>query len=956
MRFLSSMVRMTPVLLVLIFLLLPGEAYAQEAVISGTITDTTGAVLPGVTVEATHTASGNIFTAVTDQSGTFRLAVRTGNYTVVTELSGFAAANRMLTVLVGQNAQLNLQLMPSALQETVTVSGEAPLLNVESSTVSGNIDPRQMQELPVQGRNWQSLVLLAPGSHANSVGENVPVDRTLSSSLPFQLNMDGQQVTQVIVPTTFGNPKYSRDAIAEFQLVTNRFDATQGRSSGIQVNAITKSGTNTFTGTTGAYFRDDALNAADHITGTVLPYSDQQISNTLGGPIRKDRVHFFVNYEFEREGQNLVYQTPYPAFNQNTTGERHEHLAGGRLDTQFSPATRLAVRANLFNYNNPTGLGVVSVDGPTNTPAAPTTVRRKSRDVFATLTQVVNNRTVNEVKGGLTRYHWDYEPNAKGGVLRGTPRILLRNLTIGMGNQFSPQAFTQDTYSIRDDLTHSLEWHGRHDVKMGGENLFYNVKNFFCNLCNGQLTASIGAIPPNITSLFPNLKDATTWNLQPLSSIAQFYDLGVGDFGFPFHRSEVAAWLQDDWAILPRVTLNLGVRYDLPFNAFAKNLTISPLDPAPRPDDKNNVAPRLGFVVKASDRTVIRGGAGKFYTETSTTFFSQIYQQSLVIEVQNDGRPDFASDPFSGPPPTYEQAKGLLCTAADPFRPGCQRPSITTGVLGPPPVQIPYTYQASIGVQRQLTATMAVTADYMYNHSLKEFAGRNFNQTYNPATGANYNFSDLTHHLHPEWAQINLNANIASSWSHELQTTFTKRFSDRWQANVNYTLLGLWNKTDPPKVGFPLAPDMYQPSGLAPTDQRHRAVFNGIWDVGRGLQLSGLYFYSSGERLATTWGPDLRVQGANGEARLRPDGTIVPRDNFVGKPPHRVDLRLQQSLPIAGKRRSIEGILEVFNLFDHANFGSYLTAESSVRYGLPVATQNVAFAPRTLQLGVHVTF
>jgi len=143
-----------------------------------------------------------------------------------------------------------------------------------------------MQDLPVNGRNWMDLTLLAPGSRANAVAET-PINST-SSNIPFQLNLDGQQVTNQVA-LSFGQPRYSRDAIGEFEFVSNRFDAAQGRSSGIQVNAITKSGTNTPGGTLSGYFRNSSWGSSkDPVAGVVLPYQDQQISTTFGG--RSSRI------------------------------------------------------------------------------------------------------------------------------------------------------------------------------------------------------------------------------------------------------------------------------------------------------------------------------------------------------------------------------------------------------------------------------------------------------------------------------------------------------------------------------------------------------------------------------------------------------------------------------------------------------------------------------------------
>jgi hypothetical protein len=157
-------------------------------------------------------------------------------------------------------------------------------------------------------------------------------------------------------------------------------------------------------------------------------------------------------------------------------------------------------------------------------------------------------------------------------------------------------------------------------------------------------------------------------------------------------------------------------------------------------------------------------------------------------------------------------------------------------------------------------------------------------------------------------------------------------------------------------VPFAVAPDLGGEYGLAETDQRHRAVFNGIWQVGYGFQLSGLYFFGSGQRLDTVCGGDRRdVQGASPPSRLCANGSIVERNSFVQDPIHRVDMRVSQRVPLPGSLE-LDGILEVFNAFNRANYQSYTTDQSSPRYGLPNASTNISYAPRTLQLGFRLAF
>jgi hypothetical protein len=156
-------------------------------------------------------------------------------------------------------------------------------------------------------------------------------------------------------------------------------------------------------------------------------------------------------------------------------------------------------------------------------------------------------------------------------------------------------------------------------------------------------------------------------------------------------------------------------------------------------------------------------------------------------------------------------------------------------------------------------------------------------------------------------------------------------------------------------VTFPVAVDLGGEYGLATSDQRHRAVVNGIWDAGYGFTLSGLYFYGSGARYSTSAGGDRRGLGVTGQSRLRADGMIVPRNGFVGSSLHRVDMRVSRTFAL-GPRVKVEGTMDVFNLFNHKNYGDYTTVESSAAYLRPVRVNQVAYSARAAQLGLRATF
>src|ERR1700730_3414456 len=464
-------------LLVCALLALPVDGYAQEATISGTVTDATGAVLPGVTVTAVLEASGNNFGTVTDARGDFRIPVRIGVYRITTELQGFRAATKTgVELLVGQTVNINLQMTPAGVAESVTVTAQAPLIETTTSSLGSTIDPRQVQELPSQGRNWMALALLAPGNRTNDQGATPVQDRV--DVREFQLNVDGMQVTSNL--GTGNQSRYSNDSIAEFQFISNRFDATQGRSSGVQVNAVTKSGTNKFSESLVGNFRNSALNAADPVLLQVVPYSDQQIRGAHGGPIVHDKLHFFANYEYEHQPLTSIWQTAYPAFNIQLQGATAIKLGGVRLDYQLSPKLRLMGKVSHSTLFQPFGPGGV------NHPSATNSNEEHNTDVLGQFTQVISNRALNEIRGGYAAYGlnqtslttWSNHCQAANGITTDGPVITFRGFRFNRNGNL-PRYRDQGVYSVRHDFTYSFDAAGRHDIKMGGEylRLLDNTRN-----------------------------------------------------------------------------------------------------------------------------------------------------------------------------------------------------------------------------------------------------------------------------------------------------------------------------------------------------------------------------------------------------------------------------------------------------------------------------------------------
>src|SRR5262249_6462769 len=276
---------------------------------------------------------------------------------------------------------------------------------------------------------------------------------------------------------------------------------------------------------------------------------------------------------------------------------------------------------------------------------------------------------------------------------------------------------------------------------------------------------------------------------------------------------------------------------------------------------------------------------------------------SVGVQLLPDGRADWAANPYNGPQPTFAQA-----TAA-----GYKQSY--SGISGPLN-RIPYSHQASIGFQRQIAASTSLEVDSVYTGSRAQLASRNVNLAFNTATGTNYPFNDLAHLPYPTFGTVTEEYNLGQSNYHSLQTAITKRFSDNWQASLTYTFSHQYDR-DPkplnPGCSYPMTTNAAgafvcnQPITLVPDlagayylngDQRNRVVFNGIWNMWYGFQLSGLYLYGDNGYLTPSSGVDVRQQGSGATPGstnlLRADGTLITRNSFNKPDVYRVDVRLKK--------------------------------------------------------------
>ncbi len=965
--------RVSSFLAIFILIVSVAAASAQEASLAGAIVDGTKAVLPGATVTATMIDTGRVTTAVSDERGEYRLrGLAPGRYKVQAELSGFSTVVIPdIELLVGQNRSLPFAMQVASLSETLTVTGEAPLVDVSSTQVAGNVDRRQMEELPLQGRNWMELAMQVKGITANSV-DNTPGVRDRQ----FQLNLDGQEITQQVAGSGFGQPKFSREAIAEFQVVTNLFDITQGRSLGIQVQAISRSGTNNYDGSVYGYFRDDKWNAKDFIANRVLPYANRQIGAAFGGPVIKDKAHFFLSFERENEPNTILAAPaalPGQSFTFPTKLIQNSFL--GRGDWQARPTDHFTVRASYWDWGN----DFTQVAG-TEHPSQAAARYRTAVNVVGSWAKVLNNTTLQEIKLGYT--HFDWQNQLASTKLANTPNYVFPGLTIGQRRNY-PQEFFQNTISVRYDL--SKTW-GRHDSKIGGEFLRWHDTGSWELLSRGEFI--FNSIPADIGRRIPfdAWDDPSRWDLTGLDSTIQRFDQNFGDWTIDIPRPTWAVWFGDTWRMSDSFTVNYGVRWDADWGALDPPhiTTQAKFNPAGGASqyadidlqggdllypnnlrDIGSVAPRGGFTwnIGGNGTWVIRGGSGLYYSipDSNTTFSIQSFngERILVNSFPNDGRPGFLADPTRG------------VTQADIVAGRVPLPAQGPRVIAHD-YQMPSTWQSIIGFQGQLGPRLGIEADLTHWKGYNFARQRDPNLFFNPATG--YNRNPAQGRPDPAYGQIQWLESSGHADYAAISSGITRRYANNWQAGMTYTYM-LFAHDDTTNFQYqgnnPFDPDA---DWARSTEfQRHTLRFNGIWKLPYDLSVSGAYLFGSGNYYATTYAANpfggtgtnryvtvpitvnpVALDRFDGKASYL-IGEVVPRNALKGLPLHRIDLRVSKDIKLPGGMK-LTGIAEVFNATNHKNYGAYNAQVNSTTFGDPRQNLSNAFQPRVMQLAAKFSF
>ncbi|MDP9122675.1 MAG: TonB-dependent receptor, partial [Acidobacteriota bacterium] len=534
----------------------PGaKAQTSAGNLAGKVVDKSGAALPGVTVTATEKATGYDRVTVTATDGAFRLpSLPVGLYTLKADLEGFGTVNiEEVKVDVATDRKLEITLNQSSVSEAITVVDEAPLIQ-SSPSIGTVVSQQELQNLPLNGRQFANLAVLAPGT---TLGYNT--DPTKPGQLVVQLNggigrnvnymIDGGDNTDDTIGGALQN--FSLESVQEFKIQTGLYKAEYGRTTGGVLSVVTKSGTNQISGSAYSYFRNDGLNSES--TNERLARSGKtaldrkQYGASLGGPIVQDKLHFFLTYEKTDRSTNYTVVTGgiVPAFDGKVVPlPFKDELGTAKLTYDISPKQYLQVRYGFQKNSDKYGVS------PLATPDSLGTIRNDYKSLLVGHTAQLGSEMLNEVLFQYTKFSNAITADST------APFVQYPNGVTTGQNFNTPQHTFQTKYQYKDDFSFSRSLAGRrHDFKAGFNVVHEPVlSGDFTTGTTGQFTALNSHLGSPII-------DITTFG------------------GFAGQKTPVdqySGYLQDDWSATDRLTLNIGLRYDL-FTGFDLNQTSNPI-------------------------------------------------------------------------------------------------------------------------------------------------------------------------------------------------------------------------------------------------------------------------------------------------------------------------------------------------------------------------------------------
>jgi hypothetical protein len=1028
---------LSAVALLVVSLLATTAAAQTSSTISGTVEDSNRGVLPGVAVTVRNVDTSLSRTVATNADGRYVIAgLSPGVYELRAELSSFKPyLRRNLQLTIAQALVVNITLQVGGLSEEVTVAGDTSLVNTSTAELSYLVGSEAIDQMPLNGRNYTDLALLQPGvlAYPHRDGGSV-VAHGLGMSVNGQDPRSNVYLLDGTLLNDFTNgpaggaagTALGTETIREFRVESNAYSAEFGRNSGGQINVLTKSGANSVDGSVYEFHRNEALDARNYFDAGEQPdFHRNQFGATIGGPLARDRAFFFLGYEalIERLGRTIStvvpddnarngilpsgpvavnpavapYLAEYPRANGPLLGQGlasytfpfdqrlDEHFAQGRFDYSFGGGNQFFARYTFDDTDQFL---------PTDYPQFPRNFISRNQFFTAEYRRILTPNTVSISRAGYsrTRIGQNVQANTSAPLpVFVATRDSMGDIDIGGLRRFGPQSsgnlrLTQNVFSGQSDL---VQTRGRHVLKAGALAEYYQD-----NMVNP--TFSLGIFTFADLSAFLNNRAASFIGLTPEAQFDRYWRFTL--FGF---------YLQDDFQVSPRVTVNAGLRYEfttMPREKYDRDSALPDLSasaPVVGPLYENptytNLSPRLGVAwdVFGNGRTAVRGGYGLYFNTNN--------HQNLIVTVTNPPftpRPVIANPTFPNPP--FDRASAI---SMRPVQYDLDNPRV-------------HIYNAN--VQQEIWGGTAVTLGYAGSrgrHLLRSGDVNLAQPTGTTADGRPF-IAAGTPRINPAFSTIELKSSDGESWYNALIFEVRRRWSQGFSLQSSYTLSKSEDTTQASTFfsdatnGTTSALPEFVPGynrGPSDFDIRHNWVLNFTVALpGQGLpgaagtilggwNLSGIWTMRSGNPLtvfvttnrsrsqwnpsrgpgigqdrpdyAPGYGPDNAVLGRPEQwfdpnaFVLQPAGTFgnTGRGDFTGPNLRTLDTALSKSVPWSRIGGRVEVRLEAFNLLNRTNFGVPELRAFSGTEGQPVLAtfgriSNTVTSSRQIQIGVRAVF
>lgn len=953
--------------------------------------------MPGAQVVVANDLKGIKRTLQTTEAGVFNapaLVPSTG-YVVTVEKAGFTKVElKDLQVQVGQNLDLPVLLSVAGTSTQVEVEATAPVVDATKTDVSQVIGSRQIADLPINGRRVDSFVLLSPAVVPDG-NFGLLSFRGVAGHNAFLT--DGNDTTNTFFNENAGRTRIqspiSQEAVQEFQVVSNNFSAEYGNAMGGVVNTVTKSGTNDIHGTGYWFFRNRSLNARDRYATFNPKDTRHQVGASLGGAFLKDKVFYFFNYEatrrdfpaiasvtsanlFTAAGTLDTARNPCNASasqcdavikmlttrNFGTVSRKiTQDLGFGKIDYHLNDKNSLSFSLSMLRWVSPHGIqstGIVFNTGNAIGNNGDSTVRNAFGR--AQWTKVIGSTVVNEARFGWFKDRL-YDPASDDFLYPGLGRAQLSvNSTgnLGVATNYPRLNPSETRFSFADNISVIK---GKHSMKFGVE--IGHTEDFYTQLANQYGTYSYNTLTAFALDFSGNTTGAKNWNTYSQRFGNPMVDTNLWTYGF---------YGQDTYRVNSALILNYGVRYD--YTKIPQPTIVNPDYPASGviPSAKDNIAPRVGlsYAIGASRKTLFRAGYGIFYARVQSglinTFFlnNNVYQQSITY---NSATPaQLAAGPV--------YPNNLPSTS---FTPPAGTVDITVADKN---LRNPYTQQANVGIEREITSTMSLNVSYLWSRGVRLYGVRDLNVgplgapvTYKivdqtgTQTGTYTTATYRTPRPDTRYRRVNQVENPGLSYYDGLAVQLNKRLSHNFQAGLAYTwahAIDLNQSNADNNIFFSSGPtsfingDFASEKGSAASDVRHRLVINSVWMpvftksngvLARYLinnwQLSQVTTLQSARPVnSTTTVSGNAFTGALVSGSLNGCGCgfsrvpFEPVSNLNLDQIYRVDARLAKRLPFS-ERVNLYLQFEAFNVFNTP----YDTGRRTDKYSLNIATSTLSY-------------